>query len=394
MVYASVAADHRDMTQTPHDTAGPGGEGPRVPPAQMRDLNRLRRSTTDRRIAGVAGGIARHLDIDPTIVRVLLVVLVFFGGAGLLVYGAVWLLVPEDDSDHAPIRTSGETRTIALVVTLVVAALLLLGDGWWLGFGNGWPPPLLPLLVVGLVLWLVLRARGPRGEQKPPPGTTYAPPSAPPAAGALSYLPPEPPPATRAPRARGLFGITMAFVLLALGTVAVVEVAGTALPWAAYPATALGVIGLALLAGAFVGRSTGLVFSGLVAALVLAAAVWAPDPRFGDVRVHPARAELVHDSYSRTAGLIDLDLTDVRNPAALDGRVLDLDMRAGEVFVELPRGVDLDVTSHAQGGRLNILGRVVEGRDVVNNRSTPDTTAPDLRLDVDMGFGHVKVSTP
>jgi hypothetical protein len=186
----------------------------------------------------------------------------------------------------------------------------------------------------------------------------------------------------------------MAFVILALGVVAVVEVAGTALPWAVYPATALGVIGLALLVGAFVGRSTALVFSGLVAALVLAAAVWVPDPRFGDVRVHPVRAELVHDSYDRTAGLIDLDLTDVRNPAALDGRVLDLDMRAGEVFVELPRGVDLDVTSHAQGGRLNILGRVVEGRDVVNNRSTPDTTAPDLRLDVDMGFGHVKVSTP
>ena len=53
----------------------------------MRDVNRLRRSTTDRYIAGVAGGLGRHFDIDPTVIRVLLAVLTFFGGAGILVYG-------------------------------------------------------------------------------------------------------------------------------------------------------------------------------------------------------------------------------------------------------------------------------------------------------------------
>ena len=49
----------------------------------MRDVNRLRRSTTDRYIAGVAGGLGRHFDIDPTVIRVLLAVLTFFGGAGV-----------------------------------------------------------------------------------------------------------------------------------------------------------------------------------------------------------------------------------------------------------------------------------------------------------------------
>ena len=39
---------------------------------------------------------ARHLDIDPLILRVAFVVLVFFGGAGLILYGACWLLVPEE----------------------------------------------------------------------------------------------------------------------------------------------------------------------------------------------------------------------------------------------------------------------------------------------------------
>ena len=78
-------------------------QGPRTSRNEILDLGRLRRSTDDRRIAGVAGGLARHLDIDPIIVRVALVVLVFFGGSGLLLYGAIWLLVPEEGSPAQPL---------------------------------------------------------------------------------------------------------------------------------------------------------------------------------------------------------------------------------------------------------------------------------------------------
>jgi phage shock protein PspC (stress-responsive transcriptional regulator) len=416
------------MTQTPHDTAGSGGQGPRVSPAQMRDLNRLHRSTTDRKVAGVAGGIARHLDVDPTIVRVLLVVLVFFGGAGLLIYGAVWLFVPEDGTDEAPVGTSGETRTVVLIVALVLAALLLLSDAWWLGFGGGWPPPVLPLLVVGLVVWLLMRNRNQGAGSPPVPPVPPVPPEGarysarhgaatgaavhPPAAGgaqatepgygppppappnAPAYLPPQPRPAPRPRKARSIFGITMAFVLLAMGSVAVIELAGTSLPWAAYPATALTVIGLALLVGAFIGRTTGLGFMGLLAALVLSVAVWAPELRFGEVNAHPVTAASVPSGYDFTAGRIHLDLTDVQDLDQLDGRVLDLSMRAGEVIVELPDGLDVDVVSEADGGRLDVLGQVREGRDITNHRSSPDTTAPDLRINLDLGFGHARVSTP
>ena len=65
---------------------------------------------TDRKVAGVAGGLGRHLNIDPTILRVLFVVLVFFGGAGFVLYGAAWLLVPEDGRDSAAISTRDDTR--------------------------------------------------------------------------------------------------------------------------------------------------------------------------------------------------------------------------------------------------------------------------------------------
>ena len=77
------------MTTTPPDTSppppGPAPDsGPRVGWDDIRDLARIRRSRSQRRVAGVAGGLGRHLDIDPVILRVAFVVLFFFGGVGLL----------------------------------------------------------------------------------------------------------------------------------------------------------------------------------------------------------------------------------------------------------------------------------------------------------------------
>ena len=81
--------------------------GPRVTSAEVRDLARLRRTVADRKVAGVAGGIARHLDIDPLIMRVAFVVLSLFGGAGLIVYAACWILLPEDgQQNHRSASTS------------------------------------------------------------------------------------------------------------------------------------------------------------------------------------------------------------------------------------------------------------------------------------------------
>ncbi|MEJ0073779.1 MAG: PspC domain-containing protein [Candidatus Saccharibacteria bacterium] len=56
---------------------------------------RLYRSTSDRMIAGVCGGLAEYFDIDPVIVRVLALVLLFGAGSGLLAYILLWIVVPE-----------------------------------------------------------------------------------------------------------------------------------------------------------------------------------------------------------------------------------------------------------------------------------------------------------
>lgn len=61
----------------------------------------LYRPSSDRMLAGVASGIARYLGVDVTIVRIVLVVLAIMGGAGVPVYLAGWLLIPEEGSEQS-----------------------------------------------------------------------------------------------------------------------------------------------------------------------------------------------------------------------------------------------------------------------------------------------------
>ena len=57
---------------------------------------KLYRSKTDRRIAGVCGGIGNYFDIDPTIIRLAWVVALFFAGGGLFAYLLAMIIVPQE----------------------------------------------------------------------------------------------------------------------------------------------------------------------------------------------------------------------------------------------------------------------------------------------------------
>ncbi len=61
----------------------------------------LYRPIHDRMLAGVASGIARYLGVDVTIVRIVLAVLAVVGGAGVPLYIAGWLLIPEEGSEQS-----------------------------------------------------------------------------------------------------------------------------------------------------------------------------------------------------------------------------------------------------------------------------------------------------
>jgi len=62
----------------------------------------LRRSRTDRVIAGVCGGVGRYLGVDPVLIRIALVVLAVAGaGGGVLVYIFAWIVIPEEKEGEA-----------------------------------------------------------------------------------------------------------------------------------------------------------------------------------------------------------------------------------------------------------------------------------------------------
>jgi phage shock protein C len=55
---------------------------------------KLYRSRTDSRIAGVCGGLAEYFGVDPTVVRLIFVLLALTGGHGVLLYIILWIIVP------------------------------------------------------------------------------------------------------------------------------------------------------------------------------------------------------------------------------------------------------------------------------------------------------------
>ncbi|GAB4510947.1 MAG: hypothetical protein OHK0046_08380 [Anaerolineae bacterium] len=57
---------------------------------------RLTRSTTEKMLGGVCGGLAAYFRIDPTIVRLVFVALALAGGPGLLLYIVLWLIMPQE----------------------------------------------------------------------------------------------------------------------------------------------------------------------------------------------------------------------------------------------------------------------------------------------------------
>lgn len=90
-------------------------EPPNEPPTTDR---RLTRSREDRLLGGVAGGVAMFLGIDPTLVRIGFVLLAVFGGSGVVIYLAMWLLVPPADDIVRPVDANlragvGEMRDAA-----------------------------------------------------------------------------------------------------------------------------------------------------------------------------------------------------------------------------------------------------------------------------------------
>ena len=58
-------------------------------------MKKLYRSRKNKKVGGVCGGIAEYFDLDPTLVRLGAVILIFIWGAGLMAYIVAWAIIPE-----------------------------------------------------------------------------------------------------------------------------------------------------------------------------------------------------------------------------------------------------------------------------------------------------------
>ena len=392
---------------------------PPPPPYRPHDLGSLRRSVNDRHVAGVAGGLARHFDIDPIIVRVALVVLVFFGGAGVILYVGAWLLVPEDGTTEAVVRLDDRSRSFLLYVVGGIAGLALLGDT--IGdFHTPWG-----LLVVGAIVVLILSNRDRlrwRSSQSPTsPHNRYAPEAPTATAGAAGSTQDvtlrfeqraEQQAGQEAAwrvqrydaRRRGpiLFWFTIALVLLAQACLAVVDLAGVDVAVPAYPGLALGVIGLMLVLSAFWGRGGGLILLGLLSAVVLVGATaadqWGLDHRSRTVTYVPTTSAAVLETYDHNTGELTLDLSRVSDAQALTGRTIRISSHVGTIDVIVP--ADLNVVAHGEvhgPGQVDLFddGSGGIGTSLTNSIRLSPTglSAAPLTIDADLNVGRITVET-
>ena len=102
------------------------GEEPTEPqPTAEPRPKRLLRSTEDRMIWGVAGGLGRYFDIDPIIFRIAFGVSILFGGLGLLTYAAFALFVPVGDGHEVQPAVFKRSRWPVIVAGIAVALIVL-----------------------------------------------------------------------------------------------------------------------------------------------------------------------------------------------------------------------------------------------------------------------------
>ena len=258
----------------------------RTRPARRRD---------DEMIAGVGGAVARRYAVDPTLVRVALVVLAV-SGSGLLLYLVGCLVLPADPTDRprraGGVRPGGRGAPFLLIVATAVVGLGTLG-----GWGDGWLATLASVALAGVALYGLQTSRG--GEVAAPaparePGTAGAPDpaerSGPPAWDPLGAAPfawdlPTPAPAEPASPRSPFTPVVLGLALLAAGSVGLLSLLGVPGPgatsisatwiWAA----ALAVVGAGLVVGAFRRRGRWLIAAAIPLALVtLGSAVGPPGP--------------------------------------------------------------------------------------------------------------------
>ncbi len=411
------------MTDNDTTTAPP-------PPRPYPPLAALRRSRSNRHLAGVAGGLGRYAGVDPLIFRILFVVLLVFGGSGLVLYGLGWLLIPADgesESEGQRVlrgRTSGSAvATVVAGIVVLVLGLVFIGAVVDTGPGLG---GLGVLVVVGVIVALLLRHGQPQGAgpdtggpaagvpygPMPPsadaptgpgpadygqsagtayttPGTGYAPagPAYPPADGVA--VSPGPPP----PRERSALGrVTFSVVLIAFGVmVGWNTISDNDFRAVAIFGTALAIVGGGLLVGSVVGRSRGLIFLGIV--LALATSISAIDVKpgsgggVGERTWSPTTVVAAERPFRLGVGDARLDLRQLPPGSDVD---VDVQLGIGTLAITVPSDAVVLIDGRVGAGTMGLLDQPeLDGTnlDASATSSASASGADPTRITINAGVG-------
>jgi len=127
----------------------------------MAQTKRLYRSTKNKILAGICGGIAEYLDTDPTFVRIIWIVLTLLGGSGIILYIIAYLIMPENPEKTGEVQTETNSKANIFLGSLliVLGGLLLLDTTDVISFHRLWATSweyILPLtfILIGFALLL------------------------------------------------------------------------------------------------------------------------------------------------------------------------------------------------------------------------------------------------
>jgi phage shock protein PspC (stress-responsive transcriptional regulator) len=352
----------------------------------------LVRLRDDRILGGVGSGIARHWNVDPWLPRIGFLVLAVFGGLGVLLYLAAWVLIPEEGTEESVAEgwvggLKGATAWVG-VLLIVAAGVWIAASADIVSAGLAWG---IALLIVGVLLY---RGRLPEPPLRPkrPERVAEAPSATLPAASPPEATPP--PRSARSRRPRSILGrLTFGALFVTIGVMAILDASGATQPALRHYAVAMVlVVGAGLLIGSVFGRSRGLILFGISILPFLFASVAVTAPftgGFGDPVYRPLGPAEVVEPYRLAAGDMRIDL---RQIDLGPGETLQVEasVGAGRLQVIVSDDVGLDVTGHTGFGEVSLLGNDDGGIDV--DRHLQRQGEGTIVLDLDVGFGQVDVT--
>ncbi|WP_162908406.1 LiaF domain-containing protein, partial [Allorhizocola rhizosphaerae] len=238
-------------------------------------------------------------------------------------------------------------------------------------------------------------AAPPPSPHVPPPGS-YQPPFAP--HGPYTAPPAPVPPKKTKPKpepsrlGRLIFGV----ILIALGSLGLADMAGVSVPAAAYVATALGVVGLGLLVGAWYGRARVFILLGLALAVLLpmvATADKVERANAGSVSWRPSTMNELASVYSHQFGEARLDLSDLD----FQGTRMEIkaDISFGDLRIIVPPNVDTTVVTNVSFGDAEVFHRSSNGAGLEQQQTDVGEDGAgggELLIILDVKFAHAEVS--